>query len=62
MLVFDLTTLGILISNRQPGSAMSFIAWIVPGLIAGFIGSKLVNHTGETPGRVDSVSFFAGSN
>jgi uncharacterized membrane protein YeaQ/YmgE (transglycosylase-associated protein family) len=37
----------IVISNRQQGSAMSFIAWIVLGLIAGFIGSKLVNHTGE---------------
>ena len=26
---------------------MSFLAWIVLGLIAGFIGSKLVNHSGE---------------
>ena len=26
---------------------MSIIAWIVLGLIAGFIGSKLVNETGE---------------
>jgi uncharacterized membrane protein YeaQ/YmgE (transglycosylase-associated protein family) len=26
---------------------MSFIAWIVLGLFAGFIGSKLVNKTGE---------------
>ena len=26
---------------------MSFIAWIVLGLIAGFIGSKIVNKTGE---------------
>jgi len=26
---------------------MSILAWIVLGLIAGFIGSKLVNHTGE---------------
>jgi uncharacterized membrane protein YeaQ/YmgE (transglycosylase-associated protein family) len=26
---------------------MSFIAWIVLGLIAGFIGSKVVNRTGE---------------
>jgi uncharacterized membrane protein YeaQ/YmgE (transglycosylase-associated protein family) len=47
MLVIDLTTLGMLISNRQQGSVMSFIAWIVLGLIAGFIGSKLVNHSGE---------------
>ena len=26
---------------------MSFLAWIVLGLIAGFIASKLVNHRGE---------------
>ncbi len=26
---------------------MSFIAWIILGLVAGFIGSKLVNKTGE---------------
>lgn len=26
---------------------MSIIAWIVLGLIAGFIASKTVNHTGE---------------
>lgn len=26
---------------------MSFIAWIILGLIAGFIGSKIVNKSGE---------------
>ncbi len=26
---------------------MSIVAWVVLGLIAGFIGSKLVNKTGE---------------
>jgi uncharacterized membrane protein YeaQ/YmgE (transglycosylase-associated protein family) len=26
---------------------MSIVAWIVLGLIAGFIGSKLINRTGE---------------
>jgi uncharacterized membrane protein YeaQ/YmgE (transglycosylase-associated protein family) len=26
---------------------MSFLAWIVLGLIAGFIGSKIVNKTGD---------------
>jgi len=26
---------------------MSIIAWVVLGLIAGFIGSKIVNRTGE---------------
>jgi uncharacterized membrane protein YeaQ/YmgE (transglycosylase-associated protein family) len=47
MLFIDLTSLGMLISNRQQGAAMSLVAWIVLGLVAGFIGSKLVNHTGE---------------
>ena len=47
MLVIDLTALSMLISNRQQGAAMSFVAWIVLGLVAGFIGSKLVNRTGE---------------
>ena len=26
---------------------MSFLAWIVLGLIAGFIGSKIVNNSGQ---------------
>jgi len=26
---------------------MSFFAWIILGLIAGFVGSKIVNRTGE---------------
>ncbi len=26
---------------------MSFLAWIILGLVAGFIGSKLVNNNGE---------------
>ena len=47
MLLINLTTLGLLITNRQQSSAMSFLAWIVLGLVAGFIGSKLVNKTGE---------------
>lgn len=47
MSVIDLTTLGMLISNRQQSGAMSFLAWIVLGLVAGFIGSKLVNKSGE---------------
>jgi uncharacterized membrane protein YeaQ/YmgE (transglycosylase-associated protein family) len=34
-------------STRQEGDTMSFLAWIVLGLVAGFIGSKLVNRRGE---------------
>jgi uncharacterized membrane protein YeaQ/YmgE (transglycosylase-associated protein family) len=26
---------------------MSIVAWIILGLVAGFIGSKIVNHSGE---------------
>lgn len=47
MSVIDLAMLGVGISNRQQGAVMSFVAWIVLGLVAGFIGSKLVNHSGE---------------
>jgi uncharacterized membrane protein YeaQ/YmgE (transglycosylase-associated protein family) len=47
MTIIDVTTLSMLITNRQESSAMSFISWIVLGLVAGFIGSKLVNKTGE---------------
>ena len=31
----------------QTGETMSFLAWIVLGLIAGFIGSKIVNSRGQ---------------
>jgi uncharacterized membrane protein YeaQ/YmgE (transglycosylase-associated protein family) len=34
-----------LVSKEQKD--MSFLAWIVLGLIAGFIGSKIVNKSGE---------------
>ena len=47
MTFIDVTTLGMLMTSRQESSAMSFISWIVLGLVAGFIGSKLVNKTGE---------------
>src|SRR6516165_4028971 len=32
---------------RALGGYMGIIAWLVVGLIAGFIGSKIVNRTGE---------------
>jgi len=31
----------------QSDESMSFLAWIVLGLVAGFIGSKIVNRKGE---------------
>src|SRR5260370_14069347 len=45
MWVINLTTFGFLISRSQQDSALSFAAWIVLGLIVGFIGSKLMNKT-----------------
>ena len=33
--------------SGQTGATMSFLSWIVLGLIAGFIGSKVVNRRGE---------------
>ena len=42
---------GIPILNRQEGSTMSFVAWIVIGLVTGFIGSKILNKTGRGLGR-----------
>jgi len=35
------------ISNCNEVNNMSFLAWIVLGLLAGFIGSKIVNKKGE---------------
>lgn len=35
-----------LITNHQETSVMSLLAWVVLGLVSGFIGSKLVNKTG----------------
>ena len=35
------------LSTGETRETMSFLAWIVLGLIAGFIGSKIVNSRGE---------------
>ena len=32
---------------QNQGKLMSILAWIILGLVAGFIGSKIVNKTGE---------------
>jgi uncharacterized membrane protein YeaQ/YmgE (transglycosylase-associated protein family) len=45
MLVINLTILGLLLTQTQQDSALSFAAWIVLGLVVGFIGSKLLNKT-----------------
>jgi len=35
------------LSNGQTGETMSFLSWMVLGLLAGFIGSRIVNSRGE---------------
>jgi uncharacterized membrane protein YeaQ/YmgE (transglycosylase-associated protein family) len=42
---------GMPILNRQEGSTLSFVAWIVLGLVIGFIGNKILNKTGRGLGR-----------
>src|SRR5262249_47629553 len=43
----EISTIAALISPREQLSVMSFLSWLLLGLVAGFIGSKLVNRTGE---------------
>jgi uncharacterized membrane protein YeaQ/YmgE (transglycosylase-associated protein family) len=42
---------GLLVLNRQESSTLSFVAWIVIGLVIGFIGSRILNKTGRGLGR-----------
>jgi uncharacterized membrane protein YeaQ/YmgE (transglycosylase-associated protein family) len=51
MLLIDLTTIGMFLSNRQESSAVSFAAWIMLGLVIGFIASTILNKTGHGRGR-----------
>jgi uncharacterized membrane protein YeaQ/YmgE (transglycosylase-associated protein family) len=45
------TRTGMPILNRQEGSTLGFVAWIVIGLVTGFIGHKILNKTGRGLGR-----------
>jgi len=47
MLSMQITTLGTFMTPRQQLSVMSFLSWLLLGLVAGFIGSKIVNRAGE---------------
>jgi uncharacterized membrane protein YeaQ/YmgE (transglycosylase-associated protein family) len=42
---------GLIVLNRQESSTLSFVAWIVIGLVIGFTGSKILNKTGRSLGR-----------
>ena len=43
MLAISLNSLGLLISNRQQNSAITFVVWIVIGLVVGYVGSQILN-------------------
>ena len=43
MSAISLNSLGMLISNRQQNSAISFVASIVIGLVVGYVGSQILN-------------------
>lgn len=45
MSIIDIASLGLLLSDRRENSAVAFIGWIALGVVAGFIGSKLINKT-----------------
>ena len=48
MTIIDIATLSLfLLSDRRQSSALAFIAWIVLGVVTGFIGSKFINKTGH---------------
>jgi uncharacterized membrane protein YeaQ/YmgE (transglycosylase-associated protein family) len=47
MSIIDITTAGLLLSDRRENSALAFIGWIALGMVAGFLGSKLINKTGH---------------
>src|SRR5947207_13705488 len=51
---------GVLVLNRQESSTLGFVAWIVIGLVIGFIGSKILNKTGRSLGR-DGLIGIVGS-
>lgn len=53
MSIIHIATLSLFLSDRRESAAISFIAWIVLGLVIGFIGSKLLNRTRH--GRVRDV-------
>lgn len=53
-----LTTLSMLITDPQRDSIMSFVAWIMLGLLVGLIGSKTINKTGYGLVRDVLLSIF----
>ena len=44
-MAINLTILVLFLTQSQQDSALSFAAWLVLGLVVGFIGSKILNKT-----------------
>lgn len=47
MSVIDIATVSFLLSDRRENSALAFGGWLVLGVVAGFLASKLLNKTGH---------------
>ncbi len=45
MSVLIFSSLGIFMTNLQENAVLTFVAWIIIGLIVGYIGSKILNKT-----------------
>jgi len=45
MSVTILSSLGIFMTNLQENAVLTFVAWIIIGLLVGYIGSKILNKT-----------------
>jgi len=43
MLAMSLKYLGVLLSDRQQNSAITFVAWILIGLVVGYVGSQILS-------------------
>src|SRR5678809_1014248 len=43
MSAISFNSFGMLISSRQQNAAITFVAWIVIGLLVGYVGSQILN-------------------
>ena len=60
MSVTNLNCFGMFITSDQESSAISFIAWIIIGLVVGYIGSKILNRTDHRLFRYVLLSIVGG--
>jgi uncharacterized membrane protein YeaQ/YmgE (transglycosylase-associated protein family) len=60
MSVTYLDCLGVFITSGQQSSVITFIAWILIGLLVGYIGSKILNKTDHRLFRYVLLSIVGG--